>query len=368
MNYPDSYKNVNNMHGIYTCEQVSDGHPDKLCVQIADAIVRWCLLVDENSRVAIECLLKDNHLIIAGELKCEHKPPYKRLVDRVLDRIGRGKLGYTEENSLDIQVLVSEQSSDIALGVDKGGAGDQGIMYGYSTNETPDMLPIPFVLATSFLRDLKREDSIILGADAKAQVTFDYDTGKIKTFLCSVQHSTQVEVGSFRPMIEALMMRATFLYDLNRDFEILVNPTGRFVTGGSFADCGVTGRKLACDTYGGIGRIGGGALSGKDPSKVDRSAAYMARKIANDIVNMEYADRCEIQLAYAIGIAEPVSIAVECFGTGKESREFLERYIRKNYDLTPSGIIKALDLKRVDYTRISSYGHFGDNSMPWEED
>ena len=186
--------------------------------------------------------------------------------------------------------------------MDKGGAGDQGIMFGYATNETPEMLPIPYVLATEFLKLLKNYPSRMFRADAKAQVSFDYDSGRITTFLCSVQHSPDVEVGDFRHIIEGLMVATATRYGLNGDFVKLVNPTGRFVTGGSFADCGVTGRKLACDTYGGIGRIGGGALSGKDPSKVDRSAAYMARKIARDIVNAGFADRCEVQLAYAIGV------------------------------------------------------------------
>lgn len=220
------------------------------------------------------------------------------MVNEVFDRIGYEKLGFGMEPGLDISILVSEQSPDIALGVDKGGAGDQGIMFGYATNETPELLPIPFAVATEFLQLLKNHPSRMFRADAKAQVSYDYDSGRITTFLCSVQHSPDVEVGDFRYIIESMMVLAACKYGLKGDFEKLVNPTGRFVVGGSFADCGVTGRKLACDTYGGIGRIGGGALSGKDPSKVDRSGAYMARKIAKDIVRAGYADRCEVQLAY----------------------------------------------------------------------
>lgn len=360
-----------NMNGIYTCEQVSDGHPDKICDQIADAIVTDCLAHDKNSRVAIECLLKDDHMIIAGELTSSHKPDYRKLVDDVLRRINYEKLGYGYDRydimcGLKLEILVREQSPDIALGVDKGGAGDQGIMFGYATNETPEMLPIPYVLATEFLKLLKNYPSRMFRADAKAQVSFDHDSGRITTFLCSVQHSPDVEVGDFRHIIEGLMVATATRYGLNGDFVKLVNPTGRFVTGGSFADCGVTGRKLACDTYGGIGRIGGGALSGKDPSKVDRSAAYMARKIARDIVNAGFADRCEVQLAYAIGVTEPVSATVDCFGTEMESLDFITDTIRKGYDLTPRGIVRELELLDVDYNKVSAYGHFGKDFLLWE--
>ena len=353
-----------NMSNIITCEQVSDGHPDKICDQIADAIVTDCLRHDKNSRVAIECLLKDNHLIIAGELTSEHHPDYRKLVDGTLERIGKERLGYSKD--IDIGILVKEQSPDIALGVDKGGAGDQGMMYGYATNETPELLPIPFAVATKFLRILKNHPSRMFRADAKAQVSYDYDTGKITTFLCSVQHSPDVEPGDFRHIIEGMMVLAASWYGLNSDFEKLVNPTGRFVMGGPFADCGVTGRKLACDTYGGVGHIGGGALSGKDPSKVDRSGAYMARKIARDIVVNGMADKCEIQIAYAIGVPEPVGIHVETFGTEHQPPAFIEEYVRSSYDLTPRGIIKTLNLLDIDYNLTSSYGHFGKKELPWE--
>ena len=204
-------------------------------------------------------------------------------------------------------------------------------------------------------------------ADAKAQVSFDYDSGKIMTFLCSVQHSPDVEVSDFRHVIEGIMVLAACEYGLNTDFEKLVNPTGRFVIGGPFADCGVTGRKLACDTYGGIGHIGGGAMSGKDPSKVDRSGAYMARKIARDIVLAGYAEKCEVQIAYAIGVAEPVSVYVETFGTEYQDKRFIEQYVRDSYDLTPKGIIDSLGLLDVDYNRVSAYGHFGKAELPWEK-
>lgn len=387
------------MSKIITCEQVSDGHPDKICDQIADAIVTDCLKHDKNSRVAIECLLKDNHLVIAGELTSRYRPNYRDIVRDVFDHIGRagsvGLAGRVDErrgcknsschvfgsaaaagveddtdsinDRIHIEVLVSQQSPDIALGVDKGGAGDQGIMYGYATNETPELMPIPFMVATKFLKLLRSHPSRMFRADAKAQVSFDYLSGRITTFLCSVQHSPDVDVSDFRQIIETLMIAAACEYDLNGDFEKLVNPTGRFVIGGSFADCGVTGRKLACDTYGGIGRIGGGALSGKDPSKVDRSAAYMARKIARDIVQAGYADKCEVQLAYAIGMEEPVGVDIDCFGTEYEPCDAILEVIKDGYDLTPKGIVEELGLLDVDYRAVSSYGHFGKRNLPWEE-
>ena len=360
---------------IITCEQVSDGHPDKICDQIADAIVTDCLRHDPHSRVAIECLFKDSGLVIAGELTSQHKPDYRKLADEVFQRIGPEKLGAISPLDapgdtatwLDIVNWVKEQSPDIALGVDKGGAGDQGMMYGYATNETLELLPIPYVVATRFLQILKQHPSRMFRADAKTQVSYDYDSGRITTFLCSVQHSPDVEPSDFRHIIEGIMVLAATENGLNTDFEKLVNPTGRFVIGGSFADCGVTGRKLVCDTYGGVGRIGGGAMSGKDPTKVDRSGAYMARKIARDIVRAGYADKCEVQIAYAIGVAEPVSVYVETFGTEYQDKEFLPQFVRDSYDLTPKGIIDSLGLLDVDYNRVSSYGHFGKDDLPWEQ-
>ena len=354
---------------IITCEQVSNGHPDKICDQIADAIVTDVLQHDKDARVATEVLMKDRVVVIAGELTSKHEPNYRRLVYDVFKRIGFDKLGYFDPLCAgpEIQILVKQQSPDIALGVDKGGAGDQGMMYGYATNETVELLPIPFMVATKFLEILKNHPSKMFRADAKAQVSFDYDSGKITTFLCSVQHSPDVEVSDFRHIIESMMVLAACEYGLNGDFQKLVNPTGRFVIGGSYADCGVTGRKLACDTYGGIGRIGGGALSGKDPTKVDRSGAYMARRIAKDIVQAGYADKCEVQLAYAIGITQPVGVDIECFGTEYQPLEFIKQYVRDTYDLTPKGIIQTLGLLDVDYNKVSAYGHFGKAGLPWED-
>ena len=351
---------------IITCEQVSNGHPDKICDQIADAIVSDCLRHDPASRVAIEVLIKNHNIIIAGELTSSHHPDFRKTAETVFDHIGLDKLDY-DFKLINVIDLVSQQSPDIAMGVDVGGAGDQGMMYGYATNETAELLPIPFVVATKFLELLRDYKTPIFRADAKAQVSFDYDSGKITTFLCSVQHDPDVAVEDFRPVIESLMILAASQYGLNTDFQKLVNPTGRFVIGGSFADCGVTGRKLACDTYGGVGHIGGGAMSGKDPSKVDRSGAYAARKIARDIVLAGYADKAEVQIAYAIGVADPVSVYVETFDTEHQDRQFIEAYVRENYNLTPKGIIEGLGLLDVDYNKVSAYGHFGSRDVPWEE-
>ena len=353
------------MH-IITCEQVSDGHPDKICDQIADAVVTDCLRHDEKSRVAIECLIKNDHLIIAGELTSKHNPSYSELVRNVFERIGTKRLGYRWED-IKIQTLVQRQSPDIAMGVDLGGAGDQGMMYGYATNETLQLLPIPYVLARDFLVLLKEHPYEGFKADAKAQVSFDYDSWRITTFLCSVQHSPDIAVKDIRPAIEAMMHSVALKRGFNADFEMLVNPTGRFTIGGPFADCGVTGRKLACDTYGGVGRIGGGALSGKDPTKVDRSGAYMARKVACDIVSHGYADKAEVQIAYAIGVAKPVSVYVDCFNTETKSINAINQYVLATYDMTPQGIIDSLGLRTVDYNEVSAYGHFGKEKMPWEQ-
>ena len=356
------------MSKIITCEQVSNGHPDKICDQIADAIVTDILQHDRNARVAIECLLKKSQLFIAGEVTTDYRPNYQQIVHDVFNRIGTEKLGWNLTELLRIGILVDKQSPDIALGVDKGGAGDQGIMYGYATNETAEQMPIPYMVATKFLQLLKNHPSKMFRADAKAQVSYDYDTGRITTFLCSVQHSPDVEVSDFRHIIESMMVLAACEYGLDGDFTKLVNPTGRFVLGGSYADCGVTGRKLACDTYGGIGRMGGGALSGKDPTKVDRSAAYMARKIAKDIVQAGYADKCEVQLAYAIGVAKPVSIMVDTFGTGVVADEKIEQAVEKVFDLTPAAIIRDLDLRKPIYRKLAAYGHMGreDLGVKWE--
>ena len=352
------------MSKIVTCEQVSRGHVDKICDQISDAIVSDCLRHDRDSRVAVECLIKNNTVVIAGEITSKHEPDCAKLVGQVFERVG-----ITDQyDRVNVRTLITRQSPDIAQGVDKGGASDQGVMYGYATNEMPELLPVPFAVATRFLELLRDVKAPMLRPDAKAQVSYDYESGKITTFLCSVQHTDGSEVEDFRGIIESLMVLTAAEYGLNSDFEKLINPTGKFVVGGSNADTGVTGRKLACDTYGGVGRIGGGALSGKDPSKVDRSAAYMARKIAVDLVTGGYCDKCEVQIAYAIGKAEPVSVSVDTFGTARCCPKCIDKYVETNYDLTPRGIIRFLHLLDVDYRDVAYGGHFGKNWLPWEID
>ena len=347
---------------LFTSEQVSAGHPDKICDQISDAIVADCLKHDRNSRVAVETMIKDDRVFVAGEITSKHEPNIKYLV--------RNVLLFTQpqlNEGFRLETQISKQSGDIALGVDKKGAGDQGMMFGYATNETRKMLPLPFVLATEALEglDIKRHPGLL--HDAKAQVTYDYRKHRIDTFLMSVQHKEDVEPEDVFHLCKRIMENVADGSSLNKDFRVLVNPTGRFVTGGSFADTGVTGRKIMCDTYGGAAHHGGGAFSGKDPTKVDRSGAYMARKIAKDILRHGFARRCEVQLAYAIGVEEPVSVFVDTFHTGRVPAAYLVSWIRKHYDLTPNGIISSLGLRDVDYTRTSTLGHFWRQYLPWEE-
>ena len=347
---------------IFTSEQVSWGHPDKICDQISDAVVTDCLRHDKNSRCAVECLAKDTDILVAGEISSTHKPDVEKLALEVLHRIGiRDTSQYWVTNWL------GTQSSDIAQGVDAGGAGDQGMMFGYATNETPELLPMPYVLATYALRLLRDLKNPMLEADAKSQVSFDYTNWRITTFLISTQHRDGFSVEDIRPMVESVMEATATHFGLNTDLKRLVNPTGRFVIGSTFADSGLTGRKIIADTYGGMCRHGGGAFSGKDPTKVDRSGAYMARKIARDIVVGGLAERCEVQLAYAIGVAEPVSVGINCFRTNRVFLREIEAKVRRDYDLTPSGIIRTLGLLDVDYNLTSAYGHFGKPELPWEQ-
>lgn len=326
---------------IFTSEQVSNGHPDKICDQISDAILTECLRQDEDSRVAVECLIKDYDIVIGGEVTTAAIFSVENIVKEVLQNIG-----LEDVNKYNVLKLMTAQSQDIAQGVDTGGAGDQGIMFGYATNETEEMLPIPFVLATAALQILKEKAYTGLKPDAKSQVSYDYEKGRIDTFLISVQHDENLPDHELRDMIIEVMYEVAKKYNTNQDFKILINPTGRFVVGSSFADTGVTGRKIIADSYGGVARHGGGAFSGKDPSKVDRSAAYMARKIAKDIVRKKYCDRCEIQVGYAIGVNEPVSIHVETFGTEKIDKDLIELFIKESYDLRPKSIIQKLGLKK----------------------
>ncbi|OON87941.1 methionine adenosyltransferase [Oribacterium sp. C9] len=351
---------------LFSSEQVSNGHPDKICDQISDAIVTDILQHDKAGRIAAETTIKDYEITILGEVTTNYDPDYETLTRDVLK-----KIGLTDVDKYNIRLLISKQSPDIAMGVDNDGAGDQGMMFGYATNETEELLPIPYVLSNRALLKLRefniKDGFKQLRPDAKAQVSFDYDTHRIDTFLISTQHAEETSLDKVREIVSAIMKETAEELSLNTDFRVLVNPTGRFVMGSSFADSGLTGRKIIADTYGGAAHHGGGAFSGKDPSKVDRSAAYMARKIARDIVKAGKADRCEVQLAYAIGVAEPVSVYVDCFGTEKEDRNKIWDEIKHDYDLTPKGIISSLKLRDVDYNLVSSYGHFGKSELPWEQ-
>lgn len=351
-----------NMSMLFTSEQVSCGHPDKICDQIADAILTDCLQHDLDSRVAVECLIKENRIVVAGEITSNHSPDICALTQKVLSEIG-----VPNAESYTVSGLITHQSPDIAQGVDTGGAGDQGMMYGYATDETPELLPIPYVLATEALVLLRELHSPLLLPDAKAQVTYDYDKQRIDTFLISTQHCAEATQEQIEVLVRSVMEQTAASYGLNTDFKAVVNPTGRFVIGGSYGDTGVTGRKIIADTYGGMCRHGGGAFSGKDPTKVDRSAAYMARKIACDIVRAGLAKRCEIQLAYAIGVKEPVSVSVNTYGTSTVPETQLVQMVCQQYDLTPAGIISALYLKDVDYRQTAAYGHFGKPQLPWEQ-
>ena len=347
---------------LFTSEQVSHGHPDKICDQISDAILTDCLRHDKNSRVAVETLIKDNHVTIAGEISSRHQPNFKTVI--------RDQLAQHEPSIADGFVLtehISQQSPDIAMGVDRKGAGDQGMMFGFACRETDEMLPLPFAIATKAIEILQRTNLPILLPDAKAQVTYDYGKRRIDTFLISAQHTPDADPVYLRRLIGGVMLAAAEYYGQNGDFRVLVNPTGRFIHGGSFADSGVTGRKIICDTYGGAAHHGGGSFSGKDPTKVDRSGAYMARKIAKDILRHGLATRCEVQLAYAIGVEEPVSVSAETFHTSKVPNSYLIRWIREHYDLTPNGIISFLRLKDIDYTQTASLGHFWRPNLPWEK-
>ena len=348
---------------LFTSEQVSAGHPDKICDQIADAIVTDCLRHDRDSRVAVECMIKDCMIFIAGEITSTHAPDYEVLCREVLRRVGD-----PDPEAYVVNSLVTCQSRDIAMGVDRGGAGDQGLMFGYATNETPELLPLPFAVATRALELLRDRHSPLLLPDAKSQVTFDYCGRRIHTFLISAQHHAYAGQREIYELVRSVMDDVADAYGLNHDFRALVNPTGRFVRGGSYADTGVAGRKIVADTYGGVCRSGGGALSGKDPTKVDRSAAYAARWVAKNIVAAGLADRCQVQLAYAIGVAQPVSIMVDTFGTGTVSDEKLAQAVQKVFDLRPTAIIKELGLRRPIYRQLAAYGHMGreDLGVRWE--
>lgn len=360
---------------LFTSESVSEGHPDKVCDQISDAILDECLKHDSNARVACECFITTNLLIIGGEIKVNANIDYEKIARKVLCDIG-----YVNEEwgidgrTCEIKIVVDEQSNDIAMGVDNGGAGDQGIMFGYATNETSNYMPLPISMAHDLvlLATTLRKNKTFKYArpDMKSQVTIDYTDSqhlKINTILMSIQHDDDYDEKEFKTFIkENIMDVVAKKYQMNIDYQYLINPTGRFVIGGPKGDTGLTGRKIIVDTYGGMARSGGGAFSGKDATKVDRSASYMARYIAKNIVAANFCDKCEIQLSYGIGIAEPLSIFIETFNTEKIPKDKIIDIIKNNFDLTPKGIIETLDLRKPIYSATAVGGHFGRDIFPWE--
>lgn len=365
---------------LFTSESVSEGHPDKLCDQISDAILDECLRQDKYSRVACECFVTTNLLVIGGEITTNAKVDYEAVARDVMRRIG-----YTAEDlgidadTCEIKVVMDTQSSDIALGtnVEVGGAGDQGIMFGYATNETETYMPLPISMAHELVRyasELRHNGTFKHARpDMKSQVTIDYtdeNNPKVDTILMSIQHDPDFNEEEFKTFIkEKIMKEVVRKHHMNEDYKVFINPTGRFVIGGPHGDTGLTGRKIIVDTYGGMARHGGGAFSGKDPSKVDRSAAYISRYIAKNIVAAGLCDRIEIQLSYAIGIKDPTSVHVDTYGTGKVADEVILDAIKKEFDLTPQGIINTLDLLNPIYGPTAAYGHFGrtDVEFPWEK-
>ena len=372
---------------LFTSESVSEGHPDKLCDQISDAVLDAHLAHDPDSRVACESLAKTGMIVIAGEITSKAKVSYTDVAREVVRDIGYtdSAMGF-DGNTCAILTAVEQQSPDISQGVTEGeglhkeqGAGDQGMMFGYACDETPEFMPLPIQMAHSLVKYLakvrKGGEAYFLRPDSKSQVTVEYKDGKpvkVKSVVISSQHSPEVEYSKLRETIIDGVIKAVIPAEyLSKDTVFHVNPTGRFVVGGPQGDCGLTGRKIIVDTYGGMGRHGGGAFSGKDPSKVDRSAAYMARYVAKNIVAAELAQRCEVQLAYCIGVAQPVSVLVDTFGTGKISESTIAGIVQEVFNLTPKGIIQTLELKRPIYRSTASYGHFGrtpeDGHFTWEK-
>ena len=363
---------------LFTSESVTEGHPDKIADQISDAVLDAALAEDPTARVACETLVTTGLVVIAGEITTTARVDFSRVARDTIREIGytRAKFGFDSETCSVLSAL-DRQSPDIAMGVDTGGAGDQGLMFGFACNETPELMPLPIQLAHLLARRLsevrKSEELPYLRPDGKSQVTVEYRDGRpfrVEAVVISSQHDPNVTNEKLRAEIEERVIRPTVsseLLDDNTKYHI--NPTGRFVTGGPQGDAGLTGRKIIVDTYGGYAPHGGGAFSGKDPTKVDRSAAYMARYVAKNIVAAGLADRCLVQLAYAIGVAEPVSILVDTSGTGRISEPALAKLVRRQFSMTPRGIIETLDLRRPIYKATAAYGHFGrkEKGFTWEQ-
>ncbi|SDO12602.1 methionine adenosyltransferase [Alkalicoccus daliensis] len=380
---------------LFTSESVTEGHPDKICDQISDSILDEIMKQDPNARVACETSVNTGLVLVAGEISTSTYVDIPKVVRETLKEIGyvRAKYGFDYETCA-VLTSIDEQSADIAQGVDKAlearegnmsdeeideiGAGDQGLMFGYADNQTPELMPLPISLSHKLARRLSevRKNGTIeyLRPDGKVQVTVEYDENqnplRVDTIVISAQHHAEIELEQIKKDLHEHVINPVVPAELLDDkTKYFINPTGRFVIGGPQGDAGLTGRKIIVDTYGGYARHGGGAFSGKDATKVDRSAAYAARYVAKNIVASGLADRCEVQLAYAIGVAQPVSIAVDTFDTGKVSEEVLVQVVRNNFDLRPAGIIKMLDLRRPIYKQTAAYGHFGrtDIQLPWEK-
>jgi S-adenosylmethionine synthetase len=363
---------------LFTSESVTEGHPDKIADQISDAVLDAALTEDPTSRVACETLITTGLVVMAGEITTKAHIDYGRVARETIRNIGytRGKFGF-DCDTCSVLSAIDRQSPDIAMGVDTGGAGDQGLMFGFACNETPELMPLPIQLAHLLARRLsevrKSGDLPYLRPDGKSQVTIEYRDGRpfrASAIVISSQHDDKVKNEQLRAEIEQKVIRSTVSSELlDGDTKIHINPTGRFVTGGPQGDAGLTGRKIIVDTYGGYAPHGGGAFSGKDPTKVDRSAAYMARYVAKNIVAAGLADRCLVQLAYAIGVAEPVSVMVDTKGTGRITENALANLVRDNFDLTPRGIMEELNLRRPVYQATAAYGHFGreEDGFTWEK-
>jgi S-adenosylmethionine synthetase len=363
---------------LFTSESVTEGHPDKISDQISDAVLDAALTVDPKARVACETLVTTGLVVVAGEITTNAVIDYSRVAREAIREIGytRAKYGFACDTCAVLSAL-DRQSPDIAMGVDTGGAGDQGLMFGYACNETPELMPLPIQLAHMLARRLsevrKSGELPYLRPDGKSQVTVEYRDGRpfrLEAVVISSQHADDVTNEQLRAEIQEKVIKHTVSSELlDKDTKYHINPTGRFVTGGPQGDAGVTGRKIIVDTYGGYAPHGGGAFSGKDPTKVDRSAAYMARYVAKNIVAAGLADRCTVQLAYAIGVADPVSVFVNTEGTGRISESALSKLVRDHFELTPRGIIESLNLRRPIYKATAAYGHFGRNEegFTWEK-
>jgi S-adenosylmethionine synthetase len=367
---------------LFSSESVTEGHPDKVCDQISDAVLDEFLRQDPDSRVAVESMITSGIVFVAGEVTSKGKVDVQKIVRDTIRAIGYDRPEYGFDcDSCSVLTSLHEQSPDISMGVNPSeekeqGAGDQGLMFGFATNETPELMPLPITVAHQLSMSLalvrKKKELGWVRPDGKSQVSVVYEDGvpkRIDSVVISTQHSPDISMSQLREEVINKVIKPVCDSWIDSQTKFLVNPTGRFVIGGPPSDTGLTGRKIIADTYGGMGRHGGGAFSGKDPSKVDRSACYMARYVAKNIVAARLAEKCEVQVAYAIGVAEPISIMVETFGTGKMTEEEVEGLVRKNFNMRPAEIIRILDLKRPIYLQTAAYGHFGRNNpaFTWEK-